>query len=78
MGMDRKVLTARINKDCDGKTECNIALTNKELYTEEYLNMYNAGTSIGLQSFNEGHCGDHAAFFIQYPCLIAQKDRDSR
>jgi len=64
MGMDRKVLTARINKDCDGKTECNIALTNKELYTEEYLNMYSAGTSIGLQSFNAGHCGDHAAFYI--------------
>lgn len=60
--IDHTRVVDHINSKCQNKTECNIGLTNEDLYTQEYLD--NQYTTIGSDAFHKGHCGDSSAFFI--------------
>jgi hypothetical protein len=57
-------LVDTINTRCHNQTNCTVPLSNADIYTPDYIDLFNPGTAIGVNTFNEGHCGSKAAFFI--------------
>jgi hypothetical protein len=64
LGMDTDYMTNYINDECNNKTKCTVNLPYDKLYTEPYYKLFNPSVIIDEESFDSGHCGNNAAFFI--------------
>jgi len=78
LGMDTDYMTDYINTACNNKTSCAVKLPFDKLYTEPYRKLFNPSVIVDEETFDSGHCGNLAAFFIQYPCLIPEDYKDER